>query len=399
MAQTMATLNHVAKEVYRGTLNKQLNDDVVALRRIERSSDIETDQLGGKYVVFAIHTRRNSGIGARNEMEALPTPGQQGYSSGRLTLKYQYAGVLLSGQAISLINTKPQSFINAVETEMSRLRKDLGVYLNRQVYGDGSGTLATISATGSGNTLTVSDPSLLNIGDNIDILTSAGASVATGRTITGIAGNVITFNGATQATAAGQILTITGNYNREWTGFGAIVKDTGTLYNIDPTVEPIWKAVVAANGGTPRAISEGLLNQTTDQVKINGGKSTVGFTTYGVRRAYANLLQQQRQYVNTNGKFDGGYTTLAYSTPDGDIPLVVDRMAPKGKIWFMNEDELTLYRDNDWDFMTYGDSDKWRMLQQGGNDFDAYISRLYQYSELGTERRNTHAVVADIQEQ
>jgi uncharacterized Zn-binding protein involved in type VI secretion len=395
----MATLNHVAKEVYRGPLNLQLNDDVVALKRIERSSDIETDQLGGKYVVFAIHTRRNAGIGARNEMEALPTPGQQGYSSGRVTLKYQYGGATLSGQAISLINTKPQSFINAVETEMSRLRKDLALYLNRQVYGDGTGTLATVSAVGAANTVTVSDARLVQIGDIIDILQSNGTVVATGRTVTGIAGNVITFNGAAQATAVGQILTVTGNYNREWTGFGAIVKDTGVLHNIDPAVEPVWKAIVDANGGTPRAVSEGIFNKVTDDIRDLGGKTTAAYTTRGVRRAYANLLQQQRQYVNVNGKFDGGYTGLAYNTPDGEIPMVVDRMAPKGVVWFMNEDELTLYRDNDWDFMTYGDSDKWKMLSTGGNDYDAYITRLYQYSELATERRNTHAKVTDLIEQ
>lgn len=405
MPQTMATLNAVAKEIYQGSLNKQLNDAVVTLKRVQRSNDgIETN-VGGKYVVFAIHTRRNTGIGARKENEALPRPGQQGYAAGRVGLKYQYGAVELTGQAIALIDEKPQSFISAVEQEMTRLKDDLAVDLNRQCYGDGTGSIGGgVTAASTGTTLTVKDAFNFELGMRVDVLSSTGTPKATGLTIEAVSApaggtNTVTVDVAVATAAIGDIIVRTGNYQREWTGFGAIVSDSGTLYNIDPADEPVWKSVVSANGGTLRAVSEGLFNQVTDQVKINGGKTTAAFTTYGVRRAYANLLQQQRSYVNTNGKFDGGYTSLAYSTPDGDIPMVVDRAAPRGTVWFMNEDEITLYRDKDWDFMNYGNGDKWKQKQVGGEDYDAYIARLFQYSELGTTRRNTHAKVVDLTEQ
>lgn len=401
MGQTLATLTAITKEIYTGSLNKQLNDDVVALRRIERTSDGVSD-VGGKYVVFPIHTRRNTGIGARNENEALPTAGQQSYAAGRVGLKFQYGAVEMTGQAITLIDTKPQAFISAVDTEMRRLREDLAVDLNRQVYGDGTGAVATVSVLGTTvNTLTVSDASLAELGMKVDLVTLPSTVIWTGRTVTAVdtVTNIITVDGAPFSSSVGQIMTRTGNLSREWTGLGAIVAATGTLYNVDPTVEPVWKAVVDANGGTGRAVSEGLLNKVTDKVKVNGGKVTLALTSYGVRRAYANLLQQQRSYVNVNGKFDGGYTALSYSTPDGEIPMVVDRMAPKGKIWFINEDEIKLFRQKDWDFMNYGASDTWKLKQSGGNDFDAYVARLFQYSELGTFRRNTHALVSDLNEQ
>jgi hypothetical protein len=136
----------------------------------------------------------------------------------------------------------------------------------------------------------------------------------------------------------------------------------------------------------------------SDTIKQRGGKVTAIFTTFGIRRAYANLLQQQRQYVNTNGKFDGGYTALAYNTMDGEIPMVVDRMAPKGKAWFINEDAIKLYREFDWKWMQHGGGDVWRLKNTGGNDYDAYIARLVQYSDLGTNRRNTHGLVTDLSE-
>lgn len=408
MPQTMETLNAVAKEVYQGSLNKQLNDEVVALKRVKKSGEgIETN-IGGKYVVFAIHTRRNTGIGARKENEALPRPGQQGYAAGRVGLKYQYGAVQLTGQAIRLINEKPQSFISAVEQEMTRLKDDLANDLNRQCYGDGSGSIGggITAAAASAATVEVLNAYNFDDGMRVDVLTPGAnpgddpsAVIATGLTVetADIVDNTVTFDQAVTV-SVGDVIVRSGNFNREWTGFGAIVNDDNVLYDIDPATERVWKSVVNDNGGVPRAVSEGLFNTVTDQVKINGGRTTVGLTSHGVRRAYVNLLQQQRRYVNET-KFDGGYSGVAYTTPDGDIPIVLDRMAPRGTMWFLNEKEITLYRDADWDWMTYGGSDRWKQVHLDGDDFDAYMARLFQYSELGTTRRNTHAKIEDLVEQ
>lgn len=400
MPASLATVNAITKEIYGPKLQKQLNDEVVALKRIERDSNNIVSEVGGKYVTFPVHTRRNTGIGARNEMEALPAAGQQGTAAARVGLKYLYGAMELSGQTIALVDTKPQAFTSAIDFESERLRVDLALDLNRQVYGTQTGTLATTPVNTALNTLVVSDSSLFELDMLVDVVNlTTGAAVAAGRTVTAIpSATSVTLSGAAITTATTDGLVRAGNWNREWTGFASIVATTGTLHNIDPTVQPVWTANVDANGGTPRAVSEGLFNVMSDTIKQRGGKVTAIFTSFGIRRAYANLLQQQRQYVNTNGKFDGGYTALAYNTMDGEIPMVVDRMAPKGKAWFINEDAIKLYREGDWDFMTYGNGDKWRLKSTGGNDYDAYIARLYQYSDLGTDRRNTHGLIADLSE-
>lgn len=401
MPASLATLNLVTKEIYKDKLAKQLNDETTVLKRVKRSGDGIVEEVGGKYVTFPVHTRRNTGIGARNENEALPAAGQQGVSAGRVGLKYLYGAMELTGPAIRLADKKYQSFISAVEFESERLRVDLSLDLNRQVFGDNIGTLATFKVNAALNTLLVDDVSLFELGMLIDIVNATtGTATAAGRTVTAVnnATNAVTVSGAAVTTAVTDIAVRGGNWGREWTGLKSIIAASGTLYNIDPTVEPVWTANVDANGGTARAVSEGLFNTMSDTIKQRGGKTTAMFTTYGVRRAYANLLQQQRSYVNVNGKFDGGYKELAYSTPDGDVPIIVDRMAPKGKAWFVNEDAITLYQESDWDFMDYGDGDKWRMKTAGGNDYDAYIARLFQYSEIGTDRRNTHGLVADLLE-
>jgi hypothetical protein len=67
------------KEVYRGKIREMLNQEIVALKRITRSGAGVTNETGGKYVTFPIHTRRNAGVGSRLEGEPLPVPGQQNH--------------------------------------------------------------------------------------------------------------------------------------------------------------------------------------------------------------------------------------------------------------------------------------------------------------------------------
>lgn len=400
MPASLATLSAMTKEIYEGTLNYQLNDEVKTLKRIERTSDGVGEDVGGKYVVFPIHTRRNQGIGARNELELLPLPGQQGTAAGRVGLKYLYGGIELSGQAMKLAKTKPQSFIAALDLEMQGLKRDLKKDLNRQVYGDGTGLVARATAAQAGvNTFTVGWAGWIQDGMQVDLIdgtTLANASPtvkASNRQVTAVvpgAPGTVTINGAVVTTAIGDILVRTGNVKREWTGLAAIITNTGLLYNIDPTVEGVWKAEVDSNAGVNRALSEGLMINMIDRISTNGGNTTVIFQSLGVRRAYFNLLVQQRRFTNTQ-KFEGGFSGLAFTTDEGDIPVVQDIDCPPNTQYFLNEKELKLYREGDWSFMDE-DGSIWNRKE----GFDAYNARMFQYSELGTHRRNTHGVIRDI---
>lgn len=409
MPATLATLNAVTKEVYEGRLNEQLNHDVVALRRIERSSEGVTNHVGGRYVVFPIHTRRNTGIGSRQESEMLPAAGQQGTQAAQVNLKYHYGSVQLTGQAISLIDKDFQSFIASMDLELNGLKDDLAKNMNRQVYGTGNGAIATVRTAGSFTVIPVDSAKLFNLGDLVDIVTLPNTVAVTGRTVTNVdltpGANTVTISGAAVTTTVGQIITrqgsgpVSATVNREITGFGAIVNNTGTLYNIDPTVEPVWKAEVDSNGGTLRAVSEGLFGQMADRIYTNGGKTTLILTSLGVRRAYANLLTQQRQFVNTT-KFEGGFSGIAFTTDRGEIPVVTDIDCPNNTAYFLNEKEIKLYRESDWSFMDL-DGSKWQRVLNGAGGagtYDAYGATMYQYSELGTHRRNTHGVIRDLTE-
>jgi hypothetical protein len=161
-------------------------------------------------------------------------------------------------------------------------------------------------------------------------------------------------------------------------------------------VEPEWTAEVDSNAGVLRALSEGRMITMADRIRTRGGKTTVIFQSLGIRRAYFNLLSQQRQVVNEQ-KFTGGFTGLAFTTDDGEIPAVADVDAPLNTQWFINEDALTFYRDEEWHWLDR-DGSMWKQVRDTNGDYDAYYARLVEYHELGTDRRNTHGVIKDLTE-
>lgn len=397
---TLAVVDSILKEVYEDRIRDQLQSEIVTLKRIESSSEGVTHEVGGKYVTFPIRTRRNHGIGARNENEALPDPRSQKYASARVKLKYLYGAVSLTGQTFELAEKNFQAFASALSQEMDGLKQTLAKDTNRQVYGISNGTMATIptGSAGASTTHTVDSVQYLELGMIVDVLDSTGATPRVQEAeITAIntSTKVVTFS-ASFDSSDNDIITRWRSFGKEKTGFKEIVSDTGTLYNIDPTVEPVWKSVVNANGGVNRALSEGLMIKMVDDIRTNGGKTTVIFTTLGVRRSYFNLLVQQRRYTNTQS-FEGGFNGLAFTTDTGDIPVIADFDCQPNRMYFVNEKEIKLYEANDWSFMNR-DGSNWQRVITAEGTFDAYQATMYKYCELGTHRRNSHGLLSDITE-
>jgi hypothetical protein len=402
---TLATVDAVLKEIYEPRLRDQLQSDVITTKRMESSSEGVTNEVGGKYVTFPVRTRRNHGIGARAENTALPVAQSQKYAAARVNLAYLYGAVELTGQTMELADKNPQAFISVMGEEVKGLRETLVKDMNRQIYGTSVGTVATANGAGSTTTFVTSDADAqyLEVGMIIDIFDTSAAGLMANAPfeITALAsagGNTTaTFTPAAgAATASGDTMHRYGSRNLETIGFTDIVSDSGTLYNINPGTEPVWKAVVEANGGTPRALSEGLMIKTADRVRQNGGKTSVIFTTMGVRRSYWQLLVQQRRYTDTK-EFAGGFKGLVFNTDWGEIPVMADWDAKAGKLFYINEDEMKFYREADWAFMNRDGSNWQRKITSAGN-FDAYQSMYFSYRQLGTHRRNSHALLSDITE-
>ena len=399
MGSTLTSIDATLKEVYEGSVREQLNDDIVGLKRVLRSSDGVSNETPGKYVTFPLHVRRNGGLGSRNEGEALPTAGQQGYVSARLGLKSDYLGISLTGHAIDQSDSNPKAFAKALDEEMERSRTDFKKDLNRQLYGNGSGAIATVKSVVTANVIPVDDARGFWVGSHVvDLVTLPNTVVATGRTVTAVdltsGANTITISGAAVTTVVGQIITLVNSAQKEITGLGAIIANSGVLYNVNPTTEPVWKSEVDSNGGTPRALSESLMIRMVDRIRTNGGKTTVILTDDGSYRAYWALLSQLRGFVNTQD-FTGGFKGLGFQAGSQEIPLVPDYDAPRGVMHFVNEDELTFYRDEDIHWLNRDNSILKQKVDASGR-YDVWEAHMLERHELGTGRRNTHGKITDI---
>lgn len=342
-------------------------------------------------------------------MEALPAPKTQDYKSSQVRLSYNYGGIQLSGQSFELATTNAQAFASLLDQEVNGMREGLKKEANRQVYGTSTGILAVATGAGSTTTFVTTNKQYLEVGMFIDLYDSTDTNTApvlndSNREITDIttaAGvHTVTFTPAGVATATGDFITRTGSRGKEPIGLQQIVAGitdtnvlgdgTGSLYGITHST---WTGNMDTTAG---AISEGRMTNMVDTIRTRGGKTTVIFTTLGVRRAYANLLEQQRRYVNTT-KFTGGFSGIAFTTDGGEIPVVSDFDCQPTRMYFMNEPELKIYQPGDWSFMDR-DGSKWQRLIDSAGEYDAYRARMYKYWQMGTHRRNSHGLMSGITE-
>ncbi len=407
MALTRQTADAVLKEFYLEGIRQILNNEVFLLTQVEQNSrDIE-----GRRAVLAINTGRNSGIGARAEYGTLPTAGQQGYAEERIALKYNYGRIELSGPVIASMGSDRGSFTRAVDSETKGVVRDLRNDVNRQLYGDGSGSIAVLGAAASGNTGTVTNPTptqmrQLLVGSRIDIGTAANpTATASARTITSVnttAGTFVFDGAAVAITAADRVTRAgsggTGAAQKEFTGLTAQVNNTGTLWNVDPNVWPDWKSYVDDPGGAARAVSENMFIKASQEVNIACGEDiNLWITDPGVHRAVSALLTSLKRFPSSN-ELHGGYTALDMSsvqqgrTGSNTVSMFYEKDCPTGVAFGLTTSRFQFYKMSDWEFM----QEDGAVLNRVPN-LDAYEGTLFLYAELATDGRNAHAKLGSLQ--
>lgn len=403
MAADMSTATQILKEVYVGAINNQLDSEPTTYNRFKTKTD--SQKYGGKYVDFPIHVERNTGIGSRNEGDPLPVAGQQKYREAQVTLRSFYGAYELTGQVFDLAEKDYQSFASHAGQEAERLKDDLMVDRNRQIYQDGNGTVAIVASV-AGQVITTSAAGQyafrVQDGMYVDIMvgnTSAVRQADILVTDINLTTNTITVTGTLTGVVAGDIIVRRGNYGKEWLGLEAIIRDDTSLYGIDfnngANGSRHWRSHVNTQGGTPTALSELTMARMCDRIKTAGGKTTAIYSTPGVFRAYWGLLRSDRRFVNTQ-KFTGGYTGLAFDSPSwGEIPFLSDDQAVAGTMYFVNENELDIYRPYEYKPMDRAGT-IWHQKVSGNNTYDVWQAWLVERSQIGTRRRNTHGKITNI---
>lgn len=392
MGATMTTVDAITKEIYGPRIVSQMENEVTLTKRIEKTSEGTSSEVGGKYVTFPLKVRRNHGIGYRNELEQLQNPGQQGWRNVRVPLRYGYGRVHMSGQTMKLAEKNYQAFSSAMTEEMEGLKTDLAKDTNRILWGNQTGRIATLAAAAGANTFTVTQGfKYLELDMVVDVMDveTLPATVGVSRTITALnkTAQTVTLSGAVMTSEAGDFLVRAGNYGREPHGLESLVTNsTAALFNLSSTTEPLWQSEVRSAVG---ALSEGAMTALCDDLRENGGRPTVIFSDLPSRRAYVNLLTTQRRFTNTQ-TFEGGFKGIAFSYDD-DIPVVTDVDATAGAMYFLREPDFKIYQDGDWEWEDT-DGNLWKWV----TNYDAFEALMKKYWEFAIQRRNTQGVMTGI---
>lgn len=394
----------VLKDFYLPGVRSVLNSEVFLLSQMENNSE----DVEGRAAVLSINVGRNQGVGARAENQALPGAGSQQYAEQRVNLKYNYGRIQLTGPVIRSMGSDRGSFVRAVQSETNGVVRDLRNDVNRQTFGDGSGTIALTVGTNAGAVITLDATAngMRQFARNmiIDIGSTTGVPADVGTaTIISVdrAAKTITLS-ATIATTAGNLIsrhdsgeTSGPAIQREITGLKKQVSSTGVLWGIDPADWAEWSSYEKTAAG---AVSEDMFIEASQEVNLDSGEQLdTWVTTAEVHRGVAGLLTSLKRFPTTT-EMKGGYTGLDVSdisqgqTGSNTVSMVYDKdLVEDGVAYGLTMRRWQNYRMSDWEFM----QDDGAILNRVPNT-DAYEGTLFCYSEMATDGRNANCKISGI---
>lgn len=403
MTTTTTTLDAALKEYYLPPAREQLNNKTMMLAQIERTSM----HVEGRRAVLSLHVGRNSGVGARPEGGTLPSAGRQTYVEERVGMAHNYLRCAVSGQAMKSTASDAGSFVRALSSEMTDGVKDLRRDVNRQVFNNTNHTIAQTDTTTTSNEVELATTTglaairQLEVGMLIDIGTVADPdSIATAREITAVDRNPatasITISGAVVSTNnSTHFITRTGNGGNELIGLREIVADTGTLHNINPSTYEVWKSIVSSNSGTARAATDNLFEEVIDTVDDTADVSPdFCVTSKGVRRNYAAQLKSMKRFNDGAAlTLKGGFKALTIDCGDVSLPIIGERDCPNGTAFLLKLSDIVQHEMSDWEWADHdGNVLRW---VSGKDEWECF---MFKYHQLCTPRRNSHAIITDLQE-
>lgn len=364
-AQTLANASAILKDLYRGPIIEQINQKTYMLDMIERDS--ESVNFTGRQAIFPVHTQRNLSTASIIDGGTLPVPGAQTYVDGIVQIKYHAAGMSITDQAIKQAKSGEGAFVNLLDNDSKLLAQDMKKSINRQVFGDGKGTLAVLtSSPAAATTFTVDSVQYLQVGMVIDIATiSNGTVTSAGQTITAInrTTKTVTVASATGTTTTSGVY-VQGSYGLEMeAGLRNVTGTNRTLHGIDSSTATgsYWNGNrIDAAGATA---GESLFEQLADTIGgVGAGEVDVFLTSRGVRRRLADTYQSTKRFNDAKAvEIHGGYTAIFVN----ETPVVADDDTPRGWAFALRKEGWKWFQVEDPDWLQSSDGMVWQMGVSG----------------------------------
>jgi len=338
---TLATADAILKDLYRGPIIEQLNYKTWMLDMIERDSTHVDFQ--GRRAIVPVEATGNESPSSTTDGGTLVDPQIDTEQDAILLIRYHDGGLELTDALVKQANgNNAGAFVDKLERSSKKLASAMRKNLNRQVFGDGTGLLATLaSSPAASTTVTMTETQYLRINMVVDMLnkTTGATTGGLGLTIANInrTTKVVTFSSAVTATTTTDGIYKQGARNQESDGLRNISATQGrTLHSINSATagNQFWDPALRNAGGA--IAGEGFFELLADDVGQNGeGDVEVFLTTRGIRRRLADTYQSTKRFNDARAvEIHGGYTAIFVN----EIPVIIDDDVPKGFAFALRKD-------------------------------------------------------------
>jgi hypothetical protein len=347
MALTISNISAVLKKVIIPIIQEQLPKESVLFDKIKRNSGVT---IANNQIYIAARTGRHSGIYSVAEGNE-PYAGKAKYEQPYEAMKYTFGTLELTDQAIEAAQKGDVKAIASIlQTEISALKDDIKMDLNRQMHGAGYGKLCLANGTGAGGTTLTVDGNP-NGGDGTEYLVegmyvhvgSNGAaavqisSVDSATAVT-LASGALWANDVTISKGDGTTCSGTTGNSVEMMGLAGLIDDgdnRGVIHNITRSSSP-WAN--AHTEDTSKSLTEADMIDLYLKTKRYGGAKVI-FMGSKKFSYYGQLLISMKKTTDLKEVLSGGWKGLEFM--DG-VGVMLDFDTWNNYVQFVDFDSLTI---------------------------------------------------------
>jgi hypothetical protein len=370
---TMTNIVNALKYFYLDGLRYQLNEGASPfLSQLEKTSE----GVVGSKIIMALSYGVTGGIGNRADNGTLPTVNPRKFVQAEWETKNMFARIQVTDKAIEASKSSRGGFVQILTHDMEAAERDAKRDVSRQVMGDGTGLLATVtnvSSDGTTHTVTVDSAKWFAEGMLIDCYTSTTKDTSEAEiTLVDKDNSQIKFV-ATTAPEAGDLIYLAGNKGLELTGVGAVMTADSTIYGLDRNTYKFFNPTVKAVNGE---ISEVKIQEGIDEAEDECG-NTIDLLLCGkaVRRSCFNLLTAQKVQIQPLD-LKGGFKAISFS----GLPLTADKYVPKQTLFALSQKNWKLYEMDDWNWI-----DRDGAILSRASTKPIWEATLRKYADLGCD--------------
>jgi len=340
MGATLAYLNEALKKDYLPGMVAQINEESSYFYKLMEKN---TEPSLGADSTFLVTYGRSGGLGSRAEDGALPTASAASKKQISASPKNFFGTIRLTDRAIKAGKTGA-ALVNILSTEMEQQMRDSKDNLNRQMFGDGTGTLTTVKTTAATTkTFVVNNAKFLAPGQRIDVLdvSNSNAKLADGAIISNVnkVTNTVTITYASNISVTeGDILVTSGAYGLEISGLDLIMTSGNTLYGVDRSTNS-WFDPGVITCSSEILLDDDIMEKAIQMVDLESGmQPDLILAGYTAQRILKNYLSQYQRYTTIDTRYDAGHSTMSY---DG-IPVERDKYQGENTMDFLKMDTFSL---------------------------------------------------------